>query len=161
MSGTHVLPGAHHIALNDCTINAASTVRETTIIYLRSWWCGSLHAYRSTSITLGVEEHPTRSFPSCQTPVFDSQAEQKSLPNWRSISQTVPMINFRRESIFYCMEWVLERLKFAWSLLRKCQISEYPLIIIPNPCSWDSIPCQFFYCFLAWCIFCWHHHTGA
>ena len=35
MSGTHVLPGAHHIALNDCTINAASTVRETTIIYLR------------------------------------------------------------------------------------------------------------------------------
>jgi len=31
MSGTHVLPGAHHFGLSNCTINAASTVRETQL----------------------------------------------------------------------------------------------------------------------------------
>ena len=81
MSGAHVFSGAHHFVLRDCTVNAASTVREKAIRYSEYPQADGVDLYRSTSITLATEEHLTRSFQSCQTQVFDSQAEQKSSPN--------------------------------------------------------------------------------
>ena len=113
MSGMNILPGAHDFVVSG-TINAASIVRKIVRFSQRKLTT-SISCRLTTSITnLATERHPMQQSPSYQTQALGSQVGRTSLQNLRIIFLLVPMMEFRRESTFYCMEWgVLERPKFA------------------------------------------------
>ena len=124
MSGAHIFSNAHETAVSSGVFYTADTVSGRAIyppsklIVLSSGRC----TYTTSTIAIG---HVMGSFPSCRTPAIGSQGVQKSLPNSRGIFP-MQMAQLRGEHSSFYMVWdVLERLRFAWSWLKKCLTGEF------------------------------------
>ena len=161
MSGTHVFSGAHHVGLSDCTINAASTVRETAIRYTHraSWWCRSLQINFNNFSNRGTSDAviPLMPNPSIR---FTGRKEIIAKLKEHFSNSADDQVQKRKYFLLYGMGGIGKTqicLKFIEDMSTQWVSSENHVWALFLTLTF----CQFFYCFMAWCIFCWHHHTGA